>query len=161
MNNLYKQNQGTIYDRINHFKSSAVSFDDLVCVANLAFVEAFQSWDQTLSKFNTHLYNTLNIKLRNYIKKEKKRFYREICADSFIFDKTEFKQTYDHYDRSSLTDHAKEIIKIVLDPSEKVENSYNKISKESIYNHLRKDGWRDSEILKGFRSIEQHIQAEV
>lgn len=161
MKNLYAEHKGIIYNRVKYFKekTKAVPYDDLICVANLAFVEAYQTWNKTESKFSTFLYNTLNIKLFNYIKKEKKRFYREINADDFILEQ-KYTQPLDIFDISKIPSKGAEIVKIILDKKNNIENSKNKITKSSLTKHLKDIGWKKSEIENGFISIQKHIHQE-
>jgi len=160
MNKLYKANIGTIYDRVNFYKrKSPAEYEELICMANMAFVEAYQNWDAKKASFNTHLYNTLDKKLGNFIRGEKKRFSREINGASLLIDSLPYYPT--QYEVTmKLPEESKQIIKIIFDPSEKIENKLFNISKRSIKQHLEKKGWDRKSIIKGMNAIETEISQE-
>ncbi|MDD4779072.1 MAG: sigma factor [Tissierellia bacterium] len=67
-NELYENNKAAIYKLISSYKYKYI--DDAEGEANIAFVEAFNNYDETKGKFITFLWNSIIYKLKNKIREE-------------------------------------------------------------------------------------------
>lgn len=114
----YKDHVGIIRKLTYQFhRSSGLNLDDLIGEANLAFVLARDSYDESKGKPSTWIWNTVVLHLRNYCKKEIKYAPLEEWDDSNQINENHKSRFIDLID--SLSQEAKEVVQTILkSPSE-------------------------------------------
>jgi DNA-directed RNA polymerase specialized sigma24 family protein len=133
------------YDLINErawyfSKKYHLEYDDIQAQCFLIFVETYKKYDSTKSKFSTFLYNSVNIKLKNYCRKETEITKNNISFDHFIdypqkdnhIKKFEFWDTVDN-----LSPEAQKIVNKIFYPQKLVTNT--KVSKHSLLKEMRQE----------------------
>jgi len=150
-------------------KRSRFGFDELLSEANIGFIKAVDSFDDDKACFHTHLYITVNGRLRNYINQ----------PESLEINFTSYKETLAVHEKMSpdnpeqvtgfkllienLSTEAKEMVEVVSNtPAEMIElvramtsNRQGKVHlyKSNVRAYFKAKGWKTAMIVSCFDEI--------
>ena len=139
-------------------------FEELLAEANLIFVLAFDTHDETEAQLSTWLYNCINPSLLNYMKEEwrhptisiddKNTDTSSLYSSSFsIMDLLDELESDAHVVLHLLLDTPEEIVNIAL-----TKGKAQRHLKAELKRHLHKMGWTMKRITKTFEEIRKVLQ---
>ena len=163
-------------------KRSRFGFDELLSEANIGFMKAVDSFDDDKACFHTHLYITVNGRLRNYINQpeslevQHKRIHNDSVESC---NEVQHNEYFEHQQISNqanpeqnctflnllenLSTEAKEMVDVVLNtPAEMIElvramtsNRQGKmhVYKSNVRAYFKAKGWKEALILFCFNEI--------
>jgi DNA-directed RNA polymerase specialized sigma subunit len=124
---------------------TGVDFRELLAEANLAYLEALQTYDPSKSKVSTHVWNCVNGSLKNYIAQEVKHLAMDI-------DEVELPVNAPSY-FEKLSKEAQEIAEIVLSAPEDFIAMAQPEAKDKIKNILQNQGWDLKKIFRNMKEL--------
>jgi RNA polymerase sigma factor (sigma-70 family) len=65
-------NYGLLVSISNKYNNSQNEIEDLMQVATIGLIKAYNTWNEKKSTFSTHAYNCINNNLKNYIRNNKR-----------------------------------------------------------------------------------------
>ena len=152
--NIYPKYQKCIHKLVwKCVKRSRFSFDELLSEANLGFIKAVDTYDESKACFHTHLYTTVNGALQNYCNQIDRfnAFYPHINLT--IVSKTPNpEQEYSFKNLiESLSKEAREVVETVFNtPSEMIELIKTMSSNRQGHVHLRRSNLKQYFRNKGW-----------
>jgi DNA-directed RNA polymerase specialized sigma subunit len=166
-----------------YVKNSRFGFDELLSEAGLAFMKAVDTYDSNKASFHTHLYWTVNGRLRNYcngtnqIEDKMTLSYDARCNEGIK--NSDFnaitKSTWDNNDPEqaytfknlveNLSKEAREVVNTLLNtPAEMIElvkemsasrQGHMHVYKSNVTRYFKNQGWKRKNILKAYSEIRQ------
>lgn len=121
-----------------------IDFEELFAEANLAYLEAFRTYDESKSKITTHIWNTVSGHLNDYIRDELKHSHIDISE----IEKAESDAPY----FEKLSKDAHEIADFILSDFKYVYMDRFD-AQVTIGQDLLKKGWSWTKICKGFKDL--------
>ena len=126
-------------------KSSRIDFEELLAEANLAYVEALRTHDDSKGKLTTYIWHSVEGKLRNYVSEEAKH-HGLSCDEVELLTYSE-----PYYER--LTQNAQCVADVVLSsPDEFIHLKKPELRKQVIKTMLARD-YSFKTIFRGLREL--------
>lgn len=152
---MYKENEAMIYHMANKFSNYDGDFDEKVCEANLIFAECVNRFEGR-SKFSSYLYQSLKRGLQ-----EKRRDVEFVAVDESILP-GEYREPMFLSDLDLSGEAWAVVSEILKAPIELIASPKNKITKQSLMKHLRKNkGWKHSDVRKVYQEISSQLQEAI
>ncbi len=172
----YKDMQGLIFETCwRYWKQHGGNIDDLIGQANLSFIRAVDSHNETQSKLTTWIVVCIKNDLRNYMIKEYKHTHIASIDDEDVYDYQNITTPNNSFSVIELLDEMEKDAHIILQlfletPKEVIDNvlvegkQMNRIQrhmkssmKKRLRNRLRQMGWTLQRIAKSFNDIKEAI----
>jgi len=160
----YKQYEKMIYkSSYNYSRRYNQEFEDILSEACLIYCECLQRFDGRKASFSTFLSMSLNFRLGNYCKRNRKRILEteEFIDTEFLKENIEFS-----FFKDSLSENSKKIVELVSDPPMELfsfckredETKWAlKINKDVISKYLLSKKWNISQIRNSFAEIKSNL----
>jgi hypothetical protein len=142
---------------------SGIEFDELVCEGNLFFCELVEKFEESNGNFENYFRKSLCGFYKDLIEKENKVSFVDSDVLEFLPAKIS------EVEETEFTEKTKELLKDVFNPKfdflklelqnlKKSKDKQNRVTKKTLtqkilFQHLKKKGWRNSEIDFCFNEI--------
>jgi hypothetical protein len=131
-------------------QKSSIEFNEMLSEANLAYLEALQSYDPSKAKISTHVWNHVSGRLKDYIKAEYK--HKETRMDDV---ETDIAESYSENIFESFTTEAMEVVRIIIDSPWDLLCLDKKQAQKTIKEKLKSKGWDKNQIVSAFSCLEK------
>lgn len=163
---IYQQYEDCIRRLVwKYVKKSSFEFDELFSEANQGFLHAVDTYNPNKASFHTHLYWTVNGKLRNYCNNHLNQSTKEVELN-------EFKLITNHNPESTcifnnlienLSKETQEVVQTIFNtPLEMIElvrkmsasrQGHMYVYKSNVTRYFKDLGWKKKKILKAYSEI--------